>query len=153
MVCFASWPATLGRSEWLSGTTRMIKPKPCCCGCCEAPACAAWPACRTCASVVFVRPLFSISRHEILSYLKAAKLSYRTDSSNAKPIYLRNRVRHELLPIVQSLAPAAVRILARQADLLRDDDRVLDALAAHRLKRIIRSYDPTTLMLGSYGVA
>ncbi|MGZ8394361.1 MAG: tRNA lysidine(34) synthetase TilS [Nitrospira sp.] len=96
---------------------------------------------------VFVRPLLSISRQEILSYLETAELSYRTDSSNAKPIYLRNRVRHELLPVLQSLAPAAIRILARQADLLRDDDRLLDALAACRLKRIIRFHDSTTLML------
>ncbi len=95
----------------------------------------------------FVRPLLTISRHEILSYLKTAQLSYRTDSSNAKPIYLRNRVRHELLPVMQSLAPAAIRILARQADILRDDDRVLDTLAACRLKRIIRLHDVTTLTL------
>lgn len=95
----------------------------------------------------FVRPLLSISRQEILSYLKTAQLSYRTDSSNAKPIYLRNRVRHELLPVVQALAPAAIRLLARQADLLRDDDRLLDALAACRLKRTIRSHDSATLML------
>ncbi len=95
----------------------------------------------------FVRPLLSISRQEILSYLKTAQLSYRTDSSNAKPIYFRNRVRHELLPVVQALAPAAIRILARQADVLRDDDRLLDALAARRLKQIIRSHDPATVML------
>lgn len=57
---------------------------------------------------LFVRPLLSRSRQEILAYLQAVGLSYRTDSSNAKSIYLRNRVRHELLPVMQSLAPAAV---------------------------------------------
>ncbi len=96
---------------------------------------------------LFVRPLLSRSRQEILAYLQAVGLSYRTDSSNAKSIYLRNRVRHELLPVMQSLAPAAARILARQADLLRDDDRLLDALAAHRLERTIRSRDSATIVL------
>lgn len=96
---------------------------------------------------LFVRPLLSRSRQEILAYLQAVGLSYRTDSSNAKSIYLRNRVRHELLPLMQSLAPAAARILARQADLLRDDDRLLDALAAHRLERTIRNRDSATIVL------
>ena len=64
---------------------------------------------------LFVRPLLSRSRQEILVYLQAVGLSYRTDSSNAKSIYLRNRVRHELLPVMQSLAPALQRRILRQA--------------------------------------
>ena len=96
---------------------------------------------------LFIRPLLSISRQDILAYLDTAGLSYRTDSSNAKSIYLRNRVRHELLPVLRSLAPSAIRTLARQADIIRDDDRLLDALAAHRLARTIRFRDSTTLIL------
>lgn len=96
---------------------------------------------------LFVRPLLTISRQEILSYLEAMRLSYRIDSSNAKPIYLRNRVRHELLPVMQSLAPAVTRILARQADLLRDDDLVLEVLAKHRLTKIMLARDRTTMVL------
>jgi tRNA(Ile)-lysidine synthase len=96
---------------------------------------------------LFVRPLLTVARQEILSYLEAVGLPYRTDSSNAKPIYLRNRVRHELLPVMQSMAPAVIRMLASQADILRDDDRVLDALAARRLTRIIRGRDVATLIL------
>lgn len=96
---------------------------------------------------LFIRPLLGVERQNILSYLESTGLTYRTDSSNAKSIYLRNRVRHELVPVLRSLAPAAIRTLARQADILRDDDRVLDALARHRLKRIIRSRDSTTLVL------
>jgi tRNA(Ile)-lysidine synthase len=96
---------------------------------------------------LFIRPLLSVSRRDILSYLKSTGLSYRTDSSNANPIYLRNRVRHELLPVIQSLSPGAVPRLARQADILRDDDRVLDVLAARRLASTIRSRTATSLVL------
>lgn len=96
---------------------------------------------------LFIRPLLGISRQDILSYLESTGLSYRTDSSNAKSIYFRNRVRHELIPVVQSLAPGAIRMLARQADILRDDDRLLDFLAARRLARIILSRDSTSLIL------
>jgi tRNA(Ile)-lysidine synthetase, N-terminal domain/tRNA(Ile)-lysidine synthetase, C-terminal domain len=96
---------------------------------------------------LFIRPLLSIARQEILSYLQAVGLSYRTDSSNAKPIYLRNRVRHELLPVIQDLAPAAVRMLARQADILREDDRLLSSMAVLRLMRIVRIRDEETMVL------
>ncbi len=96
---------------------------------------------------LFIRPLLGVTRLEVLSYLKTSGLSFRTDSSNAKSVYLRNRVRHELLPVMQSLAPATIRLLARQADILREDDRVLDRLAAHRLARSIQSRDSNTIVL------
>ena len=96
---------------------------------------------------LFVRPLLTVTRREILSYLDTRGLSFRTDSSNATSIYLRNRVRHELLPVLQSLAPATVRLLARQADLLREDDRLLSRLAAHRLVRATQSRDSKLIVL------
>jgi tRNA(Ile)-lysidine synthase len=96
---------------------------------------------------LFVRPLLAIARQDVLSYLEAMRLSYRLDSSNATPIYLRNRIRQELLPAMRSLAPAVIRILARQADLLRDDDLVLDALAKYRLEKIVLAHNRTTMVL------
>ncbi len=96
---------------------------------------------------LFVRPLLGVTRREILSYLETMELSYRTDSSNAKSIYLRNRVRHELLPVMQSLAPSTIKLLARQADILREDDRLLDRLAAQRLARSTQSRDTDAIVL------
>ena len=96
---------------------------------------------------LFVRPLLGVTRCEILSYLETMELSYRTDSSNAKSIYLRNRVRHELLPVMQSMALSTIKLLARQADILRQDDRLLDRLAAQRLVRSIQSRDGNEIVL------
>jgi tRNA(Ile)-lysidine synthase len=96
---------------------------------------------------LFVRPLLTVTRHEILSYLDTMGLSFRTDSSNATSTYLRNRVRHELLPVMRSLAPPTVRLLARQADLVREDDRLLDRLAAQRLVHATQARDSATIML------
>ncbi len=81
---------------------------------------------------LFIRPLLDLTRQEILQYLAAKGQSFRTDSSNAKDLYLRNRVRRELIPALKKLAPGAVRILARQADLLREDEAVLEALTLDR---------------------
>ena len=54
------------------------------------------------------------------------------DPSNRDPAFLRNRVRHELLPLMNELARRdLVPVLARQADLFRDDSDLLDELAAN----------------------
>ena len=76
-----------------------------------------------------VRPLIDRSRAEVLAFLTERGLGWREDPSNASPRYARNRVRHELVPVVTQLAPAAERTLARTADLLRADERALAARA------------------------
>jgi tRNA(Ile)-lysidine synthase len=72
-----------------------------------------------------IRPLLAITRKEVLAYLDHEGLTYRRDSSNEKPLYRRNRIRMELLPVIERLVPAAVRVLQRQADVLREDERYL----------------------------
>ena len=52
-----------------------------------------------------VRPLLFASRKEIFDYCTANSLSYREDSSNAKTTYLRNKLRHRILPVFQELNP------------------------------------------------
>lgn len=73
-----------------------------------------------------IRPLYETGRREILMYLHAAGLSYREDSSNAKPLYLRNRIRREVIPLLTQLVPSSIKTLCRLADLCRADDRYLD---------------------------
>ena len=73
-----------------------------------------------------IRPLLAATREEVLAYLDHEGLTYRRDSSNEKPLYHRNRIRKELFPVLTQLAPAAVRVLRRQADLLREDEHFLE---------------------------
>jgi tRNA(Ile)-lysidine synthase len=77
-----------------------------------------------------VRPLIDRSRSEIVAYLRDRGLSWREDPTNASPRFLRNRIRHELLPLMNALTPEIERRLATTAGLLRDDDRALERLAA-----------------------
>ncbi|MBX3424301.1 MAG: tRNA lysidine(34) synthetase TilS [Pirellulales bacterium] len=55
-------------------------------------------------SVSLVRPLLAATRQELLAALEAAGLEWFHDSSNDDPLYARNRVRHELLPALRSVA-------------------------------------------------
>ena len=75
---------------------------------------------------LIVRPLLAVSRKEILEYLKTEGIRYRKDSSNESARYRRNRIRRELVPVMEQIAPATIRLLQRQANLLREDDLYLE---------------------------
>jgi tRNA(Ile)-lysidine synthase len=75
---------------------------------------------------IIVRPLLRTTRQDLLAYLKQENLSYRQDSSNLTPLYRRNRVRRDLLPVMEDITPGIVRLLERQADVLRADDAYLE---------------------------
>lgn len=55
-----------------------------------------------------IRPLLSVSRCEIEEYLRKENQPYRTDKTNFSDIYARNRIRHEVLPVLESVNAKAV---------------------------------------------
>jgi tRNA(Ile)-lysidine synthase len=76
-------------------------------------------------------PLLAIRRDETVALCASLGIEPVRDPSNTTDEPWRNRVRHELLPLAADIAERDVAtILARAADLLRDDDRFLDELAA-----------------------
>ena len=82
-----------------------------------------------------VRPLLHLRRSDLRAALEVAGIGYRVDPSNDDPAHQRNRVRHELMPVLERLAPAAVAALTRFGRLAADDDDLLDAIAAAELAR------------------
>lgn len=77
------------------------------------------------------RPLRRLRRHETVALCEACRLTPVDDPTNVDPAFRRNRVRHELLPMLGEIAERDVApVLARQADLLRADAALLDELAA-----------------------
>ncbi len=75
------------------------------------------------------RPLIERHRVEVLGYLKSLDQPYRTDPTNRTPKYARNRVRQQVLPILEELYPGAAGNIARNAMLLREDLEALESLA------------------------
>jgi tRNA(Ile)-lysidine synthase len=91
-----------------------------------------------------LRPLLTVSRGEIEAYAAARHLAYRTDASNASDAYLRNRVRHHLLPLLaKEYNPRIVRSLAALAALVREDESALAEQAASLLAQAAREAGPT----------
>jgi len=57
------------------------------------------------ARIQVIRPLLNLRKGEVFQYLKSHGLRYRTDPSNRSKRFLRNRIRHELLPLLETFNP------------------------------------------------
>jgi len=83
----------------------------------------------TVAGARVVRPLLGVRRAAVHAVVEAAGLAPVEDPSNADPRFARNRLRAEVIPALERLAPGCVAALARFAALARDDERFLAARA------------------------
>src|SRR5262249_48606060 len=73
-----------------------------------------------------IRRLLDIERGTLRDYLSACGQPFREDASNADVAIPRNRVRHEILPLLGSrFSPAITDVLAREAALARQDEEFL----------------------------
>lgn len=74
----------------------------------------------------FIRPLMDVTRKEIQEFLAQSGTRYRDDSSNDSTIYLRNRIRNELIPFLKErYNPKIEETLARSAEIMRREDAFL----------------------------
>ena len=69
-----------------------------------------------------IRPLLQTSREEIEEYLARHQIPHIEDSSNESDLYTRNRIRHQLLPMLMQENPSVLKAIGRTTELLREDD-------------------------------
>ncbi|MBA4347974.1 MAG: tRNA lysidine(34) synthetase TilS, partial [Clostridiales bacterium] len=68
-----------------------------------------------------IRPMLNISKEEILAFLAKADETYCEDETNAENAAVRNRIRNELLPMLETFNPAIAQSLCKTAELLAQD--------------------------------
>jgi tRNA(Ile)-lysidine synthase len=91
------------------------------------------------AGATLIRPLLDTSRAEVESYLRELNQPWREDATNKSPEFLRNRVRHELLPtLVRDFNPAIVESLANSAEIARDEQEFWAATVAQALTDLVQ---------------
>jgi tRNA(Ile)-lysidine synthase len=83
-----------------------------------------------------VRPLLQVSRDEIEAYLRKAGIGWREDRSNADTRFMRNRIRHELLPLLGTFNPEIIQALTQSAEALAADEETLGELTSLAFKRV-----------------
>ena len=73
-----------------------------------------------------VRPILGLRRPEIRGFLVANGIPWREDSSNQSADFLRNQIRHVLMPHLESINPSVAEVLASTAQLARDEEEYWD---------------------------
>jgi len=86
---------------------------------------------------MFIRPLIMVKRSEIEKYLDERGIGFVIDTSNLKQDYLRNRLRHEVMPILKKYNPDLTGTLCRTANILREENEYMEIAVTKSLMRLI----------------
>jgi len=83
-----------------------------------------------------IRPMIGVTREAVEQYCESQQLSYRIDESNRDVAFTRNRIRHEVLPVLERIQPALVSNLSRLAEIMRAEDDLMSEQANNALRGV-----------------
>lgn len=83
-----------------------------------------------------IRPLLSLHRTEIEEWLTASGHTWQHDSDNDNRRFLRNRIRHKLLPLLHTMEPRFAATFARTHALLQEEQALLSELIKQEFEKI-----------------
>lgn len=86
-----------------------------------------------------VRPILDFSRIEILEYATIEKLRWREDSSNNNTTYLRNNLRHSIIPLLKEINPSFIDSFKKTHNYLKETNSLLDDYILEVQDRVIES--------------
>jgi len=92
-----------------------------------------------------VRPLLIFSRKEIENYAKAQNIDWREDQSNASTKYVRNKIRHQITPILKEINPQLLDSLQNTIANLQESQSIIND-AVSKLKKKVISIDANGLL-------
>ena len=87
------------------------------------------PIARKTGNITIIRPLLYVSKNEVLDYLKQNNLPYKKDPTNKEIYYLRNKIRHTLVPSLRKLNPAIEERIFETTMTLAEENEYMDQRA------------------------
>ncbi len=97
--------------------------------------------------LLLIRPLLETTRSEIEAYCAAAGLQPRFDRTNLDTTFFRNRLRHQLLPVLEQFNPRVREVLRRSAQIIAADYEVLQRQVDRAWRRVVIAQDTETIVL------
>ncbi len=84
-----------------------------------------------------VRPLLVFSQEEIKNYATKNNIQWREDASNAETKYLRNKIRHEIIPSLKELNPSLLDSFTKTSDFLKQSQQIVNDRVTRISKEIV----------------
>lgn len=72
-----------------------------------------------------IRPLYNVSKNSILEYAEKNKINWREDASNATNDYVRNKIRHQIVPVLNEIHPEFIKNFHHTIQLLNEDNQLI----------------------------
>lgn len=94
-----------------------------------------------------IRPLIEVERIEIEKFLEDEGMGFVIDSSNLKHEYLRNKIRHLIIPAIKNINRDITKTLSRTADIFRDEERYFEIIVTKTMMRLITRKTDKTIEL------
>lgn len=99
---------------------------------------AGMPICRKEGQFRLIRPLLKLPKSSLIEYCREHELEFAVDPSNLKPVYFRNRIRMEMIPLLKEMNPQMVTALSRLSDVLTVENQYLDQQTEEAYTSIVR---------------
>ena len=100
-----------------------------------------------------IRPLLGVTHAQTVAYCRQHDIAIIEDLSNTDPTYTRNRVRHQLLPLLESIQPGFRATFLRSADVMRSDFEYIEAQVDACWPRVILSEQENAITLQAEALA
>ncbi|PVX51889.1 tRNA(Ile)-lysidine synthase [Balneicella halophila] len=84
-----------------------------------------------------VRPLLEFTRQELSDYATRNKLVYHVDATNKETIYQRNKIRHDVIPLLEEINPRAVKTLNADTERLQEVRDIYEEYIQEKLETLI----------------
>ena len=95
---------------------------------------------------VIIRPLLWASREQIRQYAVENQIAWREDHTNAESVYLRNKIRNQLLPVFDELHPEARQGLYKSLEHLSSENQLYRELLKEKLSQIVDEQDAVSVI-------
>ena len=96
---------------------------------------------------LIVRPLLIFSRDEIEKYAVQHQIKWREDLSNASSKYVRNKIRHEVIPILKEINPSLLESFQKTSDHLKESQQLIDESISDFKKKAVVTLENETLKI------
>ncbi len=86
-----------------------------------------------------VRPLLAFSREEISTYAKSNNIDWREDASNTSTKYIRNKIRHQIVPLLKEINPNLLETFAKTSKNLQESKQIIEDKIADISAKVIET--------------
>ncbi|MFT5761810.1 MAG: tRNA(Ile)-lysidine synthase [Polaribacter sp.] len=85
-----------------------------------------------------VRPFLIFSRYEIENYAKENTIEWREDKSNTSTKYVRNKIRHQIVPILKEINPTLLESFQKTSEHLQESQQIIDESITDFKKKVVK---------------